>query len=300
MIGVTGPKQISEDLKRRAATWLKEELSLDLSEEKTLITHTRTESARFLGTLIKTQKGRLCKSKSNEKNTTRREGTGKISMMAPVPELIRKLADKGFCKKTDHLPIAKANWLSFEEWEIVQRYNAVLNGMLNYYSFVNNRARLQEVVYILQFSLAHTIARRRRSSVRAVFKAGNGHIIAHRNARKGREVVRFCPPGTLKVSGKFLTGIPGLNPDTWDKYFNLRSRSKLGKVCVICSSNDRVQMHHVRHIRKMGDKVKGVTKVMASINRKQIPVCHECHWHIHRGHYDGMPMAWYANLEAAL
>jgi hypothetical protein len=50
-------------------------------------------------------------------------------------------------------------------------------------------------------------------------------------------------------------------------------------------------MHHVRHIRKRGQAVQGFSLYLAAINRKQIPVCRECHWDIHRGKYDGASLS---------
>jgi len=71
----------------------------------------------------------------------------------------------------------------------------------------------------------------------------------------------------------------------------MRTRSKLGLPCCICGDSERVQMHHVRHIRKMSEKrAKGFTRVMSALNRKQIPVCQRCHRLIHAGQYDGMSL----------
>jgi predicted HNH restriction endonuclease len=50
-------------------------------------------------------------------------------------------------------------------------------------------------------------------------------------------------------------------------------------------------MHHIKHIRKIGEKVQGFTKLMAIINRKQVPVCEWCHREIHAGRYDGLKLA---------
>jgi hypothetical protein len=51
----------------------------------------------------------------------------------------------------------------------------------------------------------------------------------------------------------------------------MRSRSKLGKPCCICGSSEQVEMHHVRHIRKMkGKKATGFKAIMNALNRKQI------------------------------
>ncbi len=49
IIGFSGPRQEAEEIKREIGTFLRENLLLELSETKTLITHARTEAARFLG-----------------------------------------------------------------------------------------------------------------------------------------------------------------------------------------------------------------------------------------------------------
>jgi hypothetical protein len=48
-LAFTGPKSEAEAIKQAVATFLREELGLKLSEEKTLITHARSQAARFLG-----------------------------------------------------------------------------------------------------------------------------------------------------------------------------------------------------------------------------------------------------------
>ncbi|WP_249715212.1 reverse transcriptase/maturase family protein, partial [Rhizomonospora bruguierae] len=49
LLGFTGPKAEAEEIKQRLAEFLRDELKLELSQEKTLITHARTGAARFLG-----------------------------------------------------------------------------------------------------------------------------------------------------------------------------------------------------------------------------------------------------------
>jgi group II intron reverse transcriptase/maturase len=48
LLGFTGPKAEAEEIKQRLGQFLRDELRLELSEEKTLITHARTSAARFL------------------------------------------------------------------------------------------------------------------------------------------------------------------------------------------------------------------------------------------------------------
>jgi len=49
LLGFTGPKAEAEEIKQRLATFLRDDLKLELSPDKTLITHARTGAARFLG-----------------------------------------------------------------------------------------------------------------------------------------------------------------------------------------------------------------------------------------------------------
>src|SRR4051794_12500562 len=49
LLGFAGPKAEAEDIKQRLAEFLRDELKLELSQDKTLITHARTGVARFLG-----------------------------------------------------------------------------------------------------------------------------------------------------------------------------------------------------------------------------------------------------------
>jgi len=54
LVGFTGSRAEAEEIKRQIATFPRDELRLTLTEEKTLITHARTEVARFLGYHIST------------------------------------------------------------------------------------------------------------------------------------------------------------------------------------------------------------------------------------------------------
>ena len=49
LLGFTGPQAEAEEIKARLAEFLRDDLKLELSPEKTLITHGRTGAARFLG-----------------------------------------------------------------------------------------------------------------------------------------------------------------------------------------------------------------------------------------------------------
>jgi group II intron reverse transcriptase/maturase len=57
LLGFTGPKVEAEKIKDQLAAFLRDELKLELSAEKTLITHARSHAARYLGYEIIVQHG---------------------------------------------------------------------------------------------------------------------------------------------------------------------------------------------------------------------------------------------------
>ena len=58
------------------------------------------------------------------------------------------------------------------------------------------------------------------------------------------------------------------------------------------------QLNHIRHVRK-AKAGNSFDKILGIINRKQIPVCKECHKKIHNGTYDQMRLADFADPELA-
>jgi len=61
----------------------------------------------------------------------------------------------------------------------------------------------------------------------------------------------------------------------------------------ICGSNEKVEMHHIKHIRRRKNTKENQTfsTFMGLINRKQVPVCRDCHLKIHNGSYDGIKLS---------
>ena len=81
ILGFIGPKAEAEEIKARLAEFLRETLGLELNQDKTLITHARTQRARFLGYDISVWH-------CNTKITSgRRSANGKIALRVP-PDVI--------------------------------------------------------------------------------------------------------------------------------------------------------------------------------------------------------------------
>jgi hypothetical protein len=74
VFGFAGPKTEAEAIKQRLTRFMRNELRLDLAQDKTLITHARTRAARFLGYEITTQTG----------TGGRRTAEGSIRLRVPI------------------------------------------------------------------------------------------------------------------------------------------------------------------------------------------------------------------------
>ena len=87
ILSFAGPKSEAEEIKEEIRKFLKDRLNLELSSEKTLITHAKTEKARFLGYELKVMQSR-----------TRRTANGQIWYGIPrevITENIREYTYKG-------------------------------------------------------------------------------------------------------------------------------------------------------------------------------------------------------------
>jgi group II intron reverse transcriptase/maturase len=295
IIGICGSRALAEQVKEDIKTFLAEQLHLTLSEDKTHITHGRNGQAKFLGTLITIGRGgqqRVVKTTNGSGRTIKRRSTGwEIVMTAPIDNLIRRLHNRGFCTATGE-STTKLGWTNLDPEQIVSLYSGINRGIQNYYRFADNFGHLSRIQHILRFSLARTFAAKFRISVRQVFVRYGKNItvkVKAQDSKRDRFVSFYRNRNWQKKRNAFVTN--GRTIDLVRMAIRMRTRSKLGKPCCICGSLEGVEMHHVRHIRKMGQKkATGFKAIMNALNRKQLPTCKSCHAKIHRGEYDGMSL----------
>src|SRR5262249_47934610 len=209
-------------------------------------------------------------------------------LKAPTPKLVERLHQKGFCD-ADGWPISQERWLLLDVDQIIRLFNSILLGLLNYYRFVDNFVSLARIQYILRYSLAKTLAHKLRCPMRQIFRRHGRNLRFEWKLPNGeRKSIEFAENTDWTVqTDAFATYPADLDLLRW--HIRLRTNSKRGFPCLICGATEGVEMHHVRHIRKMdGKKPKGFRAVMRALNRKQIPACNACHQKIHNGEYDGV------------
>jgi hypothetical protein len=203
-------------------------------------------------------------------------------------ELVKRLHLKGFCDKKGR-PLHKAAWIQLDEDQIILLYSSMNRGLQQYYRPTDNWAEMQRVQYILKFSLAKTLAAKRQRPITQVIR-GKDISIKVKRAKGQEKTITFYRNTDWSTRRGAFTDSPEV--DLIRMNVRLRTRSKLGWPCVICGETQGIAMHHVRHVRQglTSRGSKGFTRVMAILNRKQVPVCTSCHNKIHRGEYDGLSL----------
>ncbi len=269
------------------ANFLKEDLKLELNQQKTVITHPATKRAQFLGYLFQTAGPRWRRRNLQRKGSphniiqTIKTTTGNITLLVPLRNIDEKL--KKYMK--DGQPACMNAFINQPVDHIIEHYNGVLRGWYNYYQLAENVGQLNYARYVFRYSLAKTIAHKEKSSVSKVFQKYGKDITFQKPNR--RKVCLFNQPLKQVKKAKGAKANLDAIPTWWPR----RTQSRLMDSCIVCGSSEQVEMHHVRHIRKRGDTVQGFSLYMAAVNRKQVPVCHQCHREIHNGKYDGADLA---------
>jgi hypothetical protein len=286
VVGVVGSREDAIDIKERVRCFLEENLKLVLSDEKSLITHFSKTPIIFLGTLIKGNWEKEKRIKLVRKLGVLRKVriTGRPVLKAPIKDLFLKATVNGFFKQKagKFVPTKVGRLINLDHADILRYYNSVIQGILNFYSFANNRKSLGSLVHGLKFSCARTLALKYKLRFASkTFSRFGGKL---KCPVTGLEL--FIPK-TFRAKKEFTINASIPDESLFKCWNNKLTKSSLFKYCVICGSSYQVEMHHVRKIKDLKFKARGgkmdfFTMQMASINRKQIPLCRTHHKALHK------------------
>jgi hypothetical protein len=199
LLGFAGPKAEAEEIKRRLAQFLHDDLKLELSETKTLITHARTSVARFLGYEITTQH-------ANQIITDgRRVANGSIRLRVPGDVIKTKCSRYMSRGKPERRP----ELLNDEDYSIISRYGNEYRGIVQYYLLAGDVHRLDRLHWVMVTSLLKTLAGKYDSSVskmarkyRATIETPHGRADACRSAStEARTASRWSQPSVVSRYG---------------------------------------------------------------------------------------------------
>jgi group II intron reverse transcriptase/maturase len=284
LLGFTGPKAEAEEVKQRLTTFLNDELKLELSQDKTLITHARTQAAKFLGYEITVL--------HNDGKLTR--GKRSINGVAGlrVPSSVIKAKQAPYLERGK--PERRANLLNEDDHTIVGVYGAEWRGIVQYYLLAGNVARLHRLGWVMETSLLKTLANKHRSTVSKMARKYAATITTPHGPRKCFEA-RIERSGRKPLVARF-GGIPlrrQLDAAITDRVLvpgvvrrtELVDRLQAGR-CEICQSTENISVHHVRRLADLdrpGSPQPEWAELMAKRRRKTLVVCRSCHNDIHAG-----------------
>ncbi|WP_433733295.1 group II intron reverse transcriptase/maturase [Nocardia sp. CA-129566] len=257
---------------------MRDELRLDLSQQKTLITHARTHAARFLGYEITTQTG----------TGGRKTAEGSIRLRVPIPVVKSSCATYLRGGK----PAAQRALQNRHDHDIVAAFGTRYRGIVNYYLLAADVYRLERVRWTMQTSMLKTLAGKHKSSVakmavryRATIETPDGtrtcfEAARHRGNRKP-QVARFGGIPLSRRKTAILTDrVPSRNPLPRKEIITQLQRS----TCELCGIHGEVHAHHVAKLSELappGQHQPEWARLMASRRRKTLVVCPPCHELIH-------------------
>jgi group II intron reverse transcriptase/maturase len=290
IIGIRGPERTAIDFKKELESFLKSHLEQELHPEKTKITNLRAGKVSFLGyDIFLPRNMKIGKYKIQGGKQTMRRSPPTLRFHLPVDQVIKRMKERGYItydKNNKIRPISKGSYTPLEDVIIVNHFRSVWLGLKNFYSGSTNRSHLQYIHYLLHISCAMTLAHRHRSSTSKIMKKHGKRLeIMDNNVNPPQRVTAFPYQSKWKVSDRKWQCATKFK-DPFRMYSNRVSKSCLGKSCFLCQATEQIEMYHVKHVRKQGYRYRGFQPERALLNRKQVPLCRDCHILVHTGLYD--------------
>ncbi len=287
MLGFTGPRAEAEQIRARLAEFLRETLGLELNAAKTLISHARTQPARFLGYDI------IVQHSSTKITNGRRSANGKIALRVP-PDVVRAQCAR---YRQHGKPWHRSRLQNLDDYDIVRVYGAEYRGAVNYYLLAQDAWRLRTLRWHAETSMLKTLAAKHKSTVtkmaarhQAKVITGDGPRTCYeaRRKRKGKPdlVARFGGI-ILRQDRRAVITDPAPVPvrvPRKELISRLRKRE-----CEMCETGTTVAVHQVAGLADLGKPGPGQpawAALMARMRRKMLIVCAPCHDYIH-----AMPVA---------
>lgn len=287
ILGVIGSKEQAQRIKEDIKSFLSESLALELSEEKTLITHTG-KSAKFLGYEITVTRNNH--QRRDVQGRLRRTYGKRVRLNVSMATLRDKLLEYGAMEiklrngKEIWKPKCRSGLIFNDDLEILDRYNRETVGFCNYYLIANNCVVLHNFRYIMEYSMYKTFAGKYRSTVRKINKKYRlSKLFTVKYEQKGVIKSRTFYKTSFKRRTTAFNGSCDIEPYSIADVSrtNLTDRLKAEK-CELCGATGKLIMHHVRNLKDLKGK-ESWERLMSARKRKTIALCPSCHRLRHLG-----------------
>jgi group II intron reverse transcriptase/maturase len=286
LIGVIGSKAECVQIKANIALFMSEILHLELSDEKTLITHAQ-DAAKFLGYEVYVRQSKSMK--RNRNGVLRRPFNGRVVLRLASEVVKKKLLDYNAVHidqingKEVWQPKSRPYMIGMKPEDILAQYNAEIRGFYNYYSIANGISYLgNSFGYCMQYSMFRTIAQKWNTTYRQVIRKirkGKNYIITYVDSRGQKKARVFYDEGFKRKTATGYTQCDNIPNTHISPYPSLIERLKAEK-CELCGAEGKTVMYQVRTLKTLkGDNE--WEQLMLKRYRKTLAVCEKCNAKIH-------------------
>jgi hypothetical protein len=285
LLGFTGPRLEAAAIKRQLGHFLREQLQLTLSEEKTLITHGRAEAARFLGYDIM-----VFHADHKLDKAGRRVVNGKIGLR--VPRDVVRVKSQPY--KRHGKPIHRAEMAHDTVFSIVAHYQQGYRGLVEYYRMAYNLIALDELHRVMEQSLTMTLANKLKTRVSKIYDRYRHTVQTPDGPRKVLKVIvpregrrpLVAQWGGMPLKWRASAVLDDRPNPIWNGRNELLARL-LAETCELCGAQGEMVVHHVRALADLQQRGRAARPAwmtqMAARQRKTLVVCGVCHRSIHAG-----------------
>ncbi len=287
VLGIIGSKADADAVKHWLGAFLRDELGLELSPEKTLVTNAK-DPIRFLGYDIRRwNRVRILRYPAKTGMCTKRTTTQQLVLLLP-PDKCRAFA-RTYGNPTGWQGKHRSNLIALSDLEILLLFNAEVRGFLGYYALAANLKLVgANLLWLTTGSFFRTLAGKHRSSLAKIasrMKRGPGHFVI--TVQKGNGTTKdYALVASTKQLLQGISQYPAL--DLYPNTMKYRGRTELGNrllanQCEWCGRRDGLM--EVHHVRKLG-ALTGKTlweRQMIERRRKTMVLCAQCHDELYAG-----------------
>ena len=282
LIAVKGNREDCQWIKSKLAEFIGDILKMELSEDKTLITHS-SKCARFLGYDVRVRRSGKIK-RGGPGHVKMRTLNGGVELLVPLNDKIRQFVfTKGVAiqkKDSSMFPVHRKYLVGLTDLEIVSVYNAELRGICNYYGMASNFCKLHYLAYLMEYSCLKTLASKHKTGLSKIidkFNDGTGKWGVPYETKLGNKRRYFANYADCKGKGSATDYISNAAIVYGYAVNTLENRLK-AKVCELCGTteSDHYEVHHINKLKNLKGKERWEIAMIAK-HRKTLVVCRDCH-----------------------
>jgi group II intron reverse transcriptase/maturase len=295
IFGIVNTHHNAKIIQEKVEAFLEDELSLKINKEKSPGIRHSSKQIKYLGILIHWTSNKIVQKPSEDGlyPKTIAVAHNKPQLRVPIDSLFKKARENGFAilrkDGRSHRGTSNRRLESFELDTIVNHFNAIIRGILMYYSCCNSRSQLWKIIDIYRKSCALTIAGKRSLGTSSkVFSIYGKYLTIKNNMGKIIASLKAWPT-SLKTNTKFHHKSEETNPSELLSIGSqikgsYKATPKGAQTCQYegCDASDNLEEHHINPQVNIRKDLNPFMKSLIAKKRKTITLCRKHHNLCHR------------------